>query len=806
MADSTENKNESENRKNKIKRKGKEIAAATLERASRAKDLLRLSHKKDKEKKSGSDSTDKSQSALMLKHSSTHEMTSARRWFSSFARSDPRWQISRFFDDLAQEGAQNIEASGELVLSPAMDRSSILRPFAKSAVFTVWRPTSFVAIRRMIAGEATGKGLEIKGKSAKTGKLSGFVPYLQIDQEEDKKRVGTLSRGGRTRIFFATKEARDTMVTELKPLQNQMMNTVAQAKLLLRDTAVTGLTPFSAATRMAASGLSRPIGRTLSRASGSAKTGLKPVGRAVCIASGMAATGLNPITRTASKASKVTVSALSPLGQSLSNGAKDSDPNCSTPAAMAKRSLKRASLSGEKRTPTNEKKDQDDDDERESALTRLLFDMDDPSIKLIDKYAPECYGIELPDRLLWKGCVVDRDISRPEDSDYHTGRPSQPAFQDMNFRAIWKTQKTKKGPSKPDAPPLVVLWQTSTSNGPDDDPMDPRGLIMAYEEKGRVLPVVSDFDCFLVGTRSVRYENPLPKEQAELVDWEVSQIEAVLDEQPSRRQRLTWTTCWLNVLKSFAAKGFNPAMPRFGFGDPKSYSITECAVSRLSTCGAVRHGAECFNYFFPQELDEEFLIVSDTLPGVPWKYVGVSELQEFLCEKIDEGFTFPLNPKWVLCDKGWKEVYNRLMSSEKANVQDSLDIWYPRESGIRERIESIHERHPQGFIQGKRYVRMSGTEAMDLATLELDRFLAFRRAKMKLRAVVAFNDLLVSVRRKRAEDIGSPSLVENGDGKLVEDTGSSSFVEGDGVVVKDTGSCPVNEGNGTVGQHRFRSC
>jgi hypothetical protein len=173
-------------------------------------------------------------------------------------------------------------------------------------------------------------------------------------------------------------------------------------------------------------------------------------------------------------------------------------------------------------------------------------------------------------------------------------------------------------------------------------------------------------------------------------------------------------------------------------------------------------------------------------------------MQEFLCEKIDEGFTFPLNPKWVLCDKGWKEVYDRLMSSDKANVQDSLDIWYPRESGIRERIESIHERHPEGFIQGKRAVRMSGTEAMDLATLDLERFLAFRRAKMKLRAVVAFNDLLVSVRKKSAEDVGSSSLVEDGDGKHVEDAGSSSAVEGDVVVVTDTGSSPADKGHGLV--------
>lgn len=196
-----------------------------------------------------------------------------------------------------------------------------------------------------------------------------------------------------------------------------------------------------------------------------------------------------------------------------------------------------------------------------------------------------------------------------------------------------------------------------------------------------------------------------------------------------------------------------PVVPRYGYGDPKSYAIMECAVARLSLCGAVRHGAECFNYFFPQELDEEFLVVSDTLPGnISWKYVNVTELQKFLGDKIDEGFTFPLNPKWVLCDEGWKKLYDRLLASDKPNVQDSLNIWFPPQLGIRDRIESIHVQHPRGFVREKQAFRLSGTEAMDLAALQLDRYLALRRAKMKLRAVVAFNDLLVLVRKKNAED------------------------------------------------------
>ena len=34
-------------------------------------------------------------------------------------------------------------------------------------------------------------------------------------------------------------------------------------------------------------------------------------------------------------------------------------------------------------------------------------------------------------------------------------------------------------------------------------------------------------------------------------------------------------------------------------------------VDATISCGAVRHGAECFNFYFPQDLDDEFLVVWD---------------------------------------------------------------------------------------------------------------------------------------------------------------------------------------------------
>ena len=97
-------------------------------------------------------------------------------------------------------------------------------------------------------------------------------------------------------------------------------------------------------------------------------------------------------------------------------------------------------------------------------------------------------------------------------------------------------------------------------------------------------------------------------------------------------------------------------MPLYGFGDPQSYDIMAKAVEQLRFCGAVRHGAECFNFWFPQELDERFLVVWDGFVSygarVPWRYVDRQGLRDFLLGRVEDGYAFPLNPKWVLCDEG----------------------------------------------------------------------------------------------------------------------------------------------------------
>lgn len=135
------------------------------------------------------------------------------------------------------------------------------------------------------------------------------------------------------------------------------------------------------------------------------------------------------------------------------------------------------------------------------------------------------------------------------------------------------------------------------------------------------------------------------------------------------------------------------------------------------------------------------------LGGAKYKYMKLSELQSFLMGCVDLGFTFPLNPKWVLCDKGWKELWDKLTGSAHPNVELSINAWYPPGSGLRERVEEIHQKFPSGFdsdFSG----RKKGTQAWDEAELALERYQRIQRAKRKMVCVLGFISILQQIRKK----------------------------------------------------------
>jgi hypothetical protein len=113
----------------------------------------------------------------------------------------------------------------------------------------------------------------------------------------------------------------------------------------------------------------------------------------------------------------------------------------------------------------------------------------------------------------------------------------------------------------------------------------------------------------------------------------------------------------------------------------------------------VRHGAECFNFWFPQELDKRFLVVWDGFHAygsrVPWRYVDQQGLRDFLLGRVEDGYAFPLNPKWILCDEGWLPIFRAIQSSPHA--ADALSSWLPPSSGLMQRIDAIAAAHPNGF-------------------------------------------------------------------------------------------------------------
>ena len=159
--------------------------------------------------------------------------TKTNKWAQSFAKLDPRWQIRKFFNDMSafSNGLSDVTWS----INASQSRSSWNSTTATggAAIFSVWRPTSSDAISKMMTGAGVGKGLEIKGKSAKRGELSGYIPFLQIHEEEHKSKVRNLPKGDRTKIFFRSREARDQVGEHLGAVAKDMTLRSARAKFSL---------------------------------------------------------------------------------------------------------------------------------------------------------------------------------------------------------------------------------------------------------------------------------------------------------------------------------------------------------------------------------------------------------------------------------------------------------------------------------------------------------------------------------------------------------------------------------------------
>eukprot|EP00811_Abedinium_folium_P036913 NODE_9578_length_1413_cov_7.576983.p1 GENE.NODE_9578_length_1413_cov_7.576983~~NODE_9578_length_1413_cov_7.576983.p1 ORF type:complete len:434 (-),score=49.35 NODE_9578_length_1413_cov_7.576983:111-1268(-) len=253
---------------------------------------------------------------------------------------------------------------------------------------------------------------------------------------------------------------------------------------------------------------------------------------------------------------------------------------------------------------------------------------------------------------------------------WDTGRVSEPDFMNMNLHSL-----------RDGVEPKVVLYQYDKTN-----PMNPHGLLVAYSE-ATVKPVVSDFDTFLVGSKGAEYE-PLPPEQLELAEWSLDRTREILRD----HQDVSWNRRWLTVLRLARRQGLCWKIPKYGWGDDTSCRMIAEVCESTKESGAVRHGAECFNFLFPQELDSSYLIIWENFNAtlqLEWQYQDEAGLRKFLMDRISEGFTFPLNPVWPVRDPAWYEIHKALIPTAK---------WLPER--LIEKIDAIHRECPCGFKMG----------------------------------------------------------------------------------------------------------
>lgn len=432
-------------------------------------------------------------------------------------RSDPRKNVADFYRPGDSEGPHGAGAPDRPIPESLEE--------GRSDWFAVYRPTSRDAIAKMLSGVAVGKGLNVKGKSAKKNRLSGYVPFLQISSNAHKNAIERPDAKGRIKVFFHNDAARGIVMKSLSKL------------------------------------LSSEEGLTIA--------------------------------------------------------------------------------------------------------DRNIYSIEHQS-------SP---GLDVPEPVIREAYIMRCDITFLV--GWETGRKSEPAFMDMNMHAV-------RGGGDPE----VVLYQHD-----HDNPMNPHGLLIAYAEL-TVRPVVSDFDTFLVGSRGVRFAAIAPKQQ-EVALWSLEKTVDILRNPGG----ISWNSRWLDILREANTSGFHPDIPKYGFGDTTSIRLIEAAIKATVSTGAVRHGAECFNYYFPQELDEEYLVVWEGFEDKPWDYKDEDEMRDFLEERIEEGYNFPLNPVWPLRDRDWYDVFQLLHDSDDPCTQANFKAWYPPESGITDIIVKRHEEFPDGFTQ-----------------------------------------------------------------------------------------------------------
>ena len=78
--------------------------------------------------------------------------------------------------------------------------------------------------------------LNVKGKSAKKNRLSGFVPFCQISKNEHKAQITATPPEARWHVFYRNEEARKTAIAKLQACcANLPSETMADPTIILLE-------------------------------------------------------------------------------------------------------------------------------------------------------------------------------------------------------------------------------------------------------------------------------------------------------------------------------------------------------------------------------------------------------------------------------------------------------------------------------------------------------------------------------------------------------------------------------------------
>ena len=82
--------------------------------------------------------------------------------------------------------------------------------------------------------------MDIKGKSAKCGAFSGYVPFLQIHENEHKSKISQMRSHERVRVFYPNKAFRDIAATALNMLSTDMLVEASSSKAYAGSSSTSG--------------------------------------------------------------------------------------------------------------------------------------------------------------------------------------------------------------------------------------------------------------------------------------------------------------------------------------------------------------------------------------------------------------------------------------------------------------------------------------------------------------------------------------------------------------------------------------